>query len=108
MSATSHASTQTPPEKCFPVKPGTCLSGTVSIPYVEVYLSSFPKKKEAVVVIRYALALAALLIFTSNSLTGVWTGEMKDTEGGSGGAYLQLTQDGTHISGLTGASKDHS
>ena len=58
-------------------------------------------------VIRYALTLAALLIFTSNSLTGVWTGEMKDTEGGSGGAYLQLTQDGTHISGLTGASKDH-
>ena len=59
-------------------------------------------------IVRYALALAALLIFTSNSLTGVWTGEMKDTEGGSGGAYLQLTQDGTHISGLTGASKDHS
>ena len=89
-------------------KAGTCLSGTVSIPYVEVYLSSSAKKKEAVVVIRYALTLAALLIFTSNSLTGVWTGEMKDTEGGSGGAYLQLTQDGTHISGLTGASKDHS
>lgn len=60
-------------------------------------------------VIRYALTLAALLIFTSNSLTGVWTGEMKDAEsgGGSGGAYLQLTQDGSHITGLTGASKDH-
>lgn len=64
--------------------------------------------KEAVVVLRYALALAALLIFASNNLTGVWTGEMKDAEGGSSGtAYLQLTQDGTHISGLTGASKDH-
>lgn len=58
-------------------------------------------------VIRYALTLAALLIFASNNLTGVWTGEMKDAEGGSGGAYLQLTQDGTHITGLTGASKDH-
>lgn len=58
-------------------------------------------------VIRYALTLAALLIFTSNNLTGVWTGEMKDAEGGSGDAYLQLTQDGTHITGLTGASKDH-
>ena len=58
-------------------------------------------------VIRYALTLAALLIFTSNNLTGVWTGEMKDAEGGSGSAYLQLTQDGTHITGLTGASKDH-
>jgi len=33
---------------------------------------------------------------------------MKDAEGGSGGAYLQLTQDGTHITGSTGASKDHS
>ncbi|MGC2695987.1 MAG: hypothetical protein WA738_09365 [Candidatus Angelobacter sp.] len=58
-------------------------------------------------VIRYALVLAALLIVTPNNLTGVWTGEMKDAEGGSGGAYLQLTQDGEHISGLTGASKDH-
>lgn len=57
--------------------------------------------------IRYALALAALLIFTSNNLTGVWTGEMKDAEGGNGGAYLQLTQDGAHISGSTGVSKDH-
>jgi hypothetical protein len=60
------------------------------------------------VVIRYALAFTALLIFASNNLTGVWTGEMKDAEGGSGGAYLQLTQDGTHITGLTGPSKDHS
>jgi hypothetical protein len=59
------------------------------------------------VVIRYALALAAFLIFASNNLTGVWTGEMKDAEGGSGGAYLQLTQDGAHITGSTGASKDH-
>ena len=59
-------------------------------------------------VIRYALVLAALLVFTSNNLTGVWTGEMKDTEGGSGGAYLQLTQDGGRITGSTGASKDHS
>jgi hypothetical protein len=59
------------------------------------------------VVIRYALAFAAFLIFVSNSLTGVWTGEMKDAEGGSGAAYLQLTQDGAHITGLTGASKDH-
>jgi hypothetical protein len=59
------------------------------------------------VVIRYAVALAALLIFTSNNLTGVWTGEMKDAEGGFGGAYLQLTQNGGHITGSTGASKDH-
>jgi len=59
------------------------------------------------VVIRYALALAALLIFTSNNLTGVWTGEMKDAEGGNGSAYLQLTQDGTHITGSIRASKDH-
>jgi hypothetical protein len=48
-----------------------------------------------------------LLILTSNNLTGVWTGEMKDAEGGSGGAYLQLTQDGARVSGSTGASKDH-
>jgi len=66
-----------------------------------------PERKEAAVVIRYALTLAALLIFTSNNLTGVWTGEMKDAEGGSGSAYLQLTQDGMHITGFTGASKDH-
>lgn len=58
--------------------------------------------------IRYVLAFAALLIFTSNNLTGTWTGEMKDAEGGgSGGAYLQLTQDGGHITGSTGASKAH-
>lgn len=57
--------------------------------------------------IRYALALAAFLVFSANSLTGVWTGEMKDAEGGSGAAYLQLTQDGAHITGSTGASKDH-
>lgn len=63
--------------------------------------------KEAIVVVRYALTLAALLFFASNNLTGVWTGEMKDAEGGSGGAYLQLTQDGTHITGFTGASKNH-
>lgn len=56
---------------------------------------------------RYTLVLAALLIFTPNNLTGIWTGEMKDAEGGSGSAYLQLTQEGTHITGLTGASKDH-
>jgi len=60
-------------------------------------------------VMRYALALAAFLVFSTNNLTGVWTGEMKDAEGGaSGGAYLQLTQDGTRITGSTGASKDHS
>jgi len=59
------------------------------------------------VAIRYALVLAAFLVFSANNLTGVWTGEMKDAEGGSGAAYLQLTQDGAHITGLTGASKDH-
>jgi hypothetical protein len=59
-------------------------------------------------VIRYAFALAAFLVFSANNLTGVWTGEMKDAEGGSGGAYLQLTQDGARITGSTGASKDHS
>ena len=58
-------------------------------------------------VIQYVLALAAFLAFSANNLTGVWTGEMKDAEGGSGAAYLQLTQDGAHITGLTGASKDH-
>jgi hypothetical protein len=60
------------------------------------------------VVIRYALAFAAFLIFSSNNLTGIWTGEMKDAGGGgTGGAYLQLTQNGTSITGSTGASKDH-
>ena len=60
-------------------------------------------------VIRYALALAAFLVFASNNLTGIWTGEMKDVEGGggSGGAYLQLTQNGASITGSTGAGKDH-
>jgi hypothetical protein len=59
------------------------------------------------VAIRNLLALAVFLIFSSNTLTGVWTGEMKDAEGGMGSAYLQLTQDGGHITGSTGASKDH-
>ena len=60
-------------------------------------------------IIRYALALAAFFAFSAGNLTGVWTGEMKDAEGGgTGGAYLQLTQDGARITGLTGASKDHS
>jgi hypothetical protein len=63
--------------------------------------------QEVAVVIRYALALAAFLVFTTNNLTGVWTGEMKDAEGGSGAAYLQLTQDGASITGSTGAGKDH-
>ena len=58
-------------------------------------------------VIRNILAFAVFLIFSSNNLTGVWTGEMKDGEGGTGAAYLQLTQDGGHITGSTGASKDH-
>lgn len=59
-------------------------------------------------IIRYALALAAFMVFSTNNLTGIWTGEMKDSEGGSGAAYLQLTQEGVHITGLTGGSKDHS
>jgi hypothetical protein len=59
------------------------------------------------VAIRNALAFAVFLFFISNSLTGIWTGEMKDAEGGSGSAYLQLRQDGSHITGSTGASKDH-
>jgi hypothetical protein len=79
----------------------------VSFAHVENYLSCSPIE-EVVVVVRYALALAAFLVFSANNLTGVWTGEMKDAEGGSGGAYLQLTQDGARITGLTGASKDHS
>jgi hypothetical protein len=59
--------------------------------------------------VQYALAVAAFLVFASNNLTGVWTGEMKDVEGGggSGGAYLQLTQNGATIAGLTGAGRDH-
>src|SRR5436309_18353 len=53
------------------------------------------------------LALAAFLLLSTANLTGTWTGEMKDAEGGSAGAYLQLTQDGARITGATGASKDH-
>jgi hypothetical protein len=52
------------------------------------------------------LALTLFLAFNSSNLAGTWTGEMKDNEGGVGGAYLQLTQDGTRITGTTGASKD--
>jgi hypothetical protein len=85
---------------------GTSAAALVSGCYVENYLSWLPIE-EAAVVMRYALALAAFLAFSTNNLTGVWTGEMKDAEGGSGGAYLQLTQDGVHITGSTGASKDH-
>src|SRR5579859_895308 len=86
---------------------GTSAAAFVSLCYVEYYLFRSPKE-EVAMVIRYALALAAFLIFASNNLTGVWTGEMKDAEGGgSGGAYLQLTQEGGHITGSTGASKDH-
>ncbi|HET8890042.1 MAG TPA: hypothetical protein VFQ41_14160 [Candidatus Angelobacter sp.] len=58
-------------------------------------------------VVRYALALAAFLAFSTNNLAGVWIGDMKDAEGGVGAAYLQLTQDGARITGSTGASKDH-
>jgi hypothetical protein len=53
------------------------------------------------------LALALFLAFNPSNLTGTWTGEMKDDEGGVGGAYLQLTHEGTRITGTTGASKDH-
>lgn len=52
------------------------------------------------------LTLAAFLVLNITSLTGTWTGEIKDTEGGGAGAYLQLTQDGARITGATGASKD--
>jgi hypothetical protein len=52
------------------------------------------------------LALTLFLAFNSSNLSGTWTGEMKDNEGGVGGAYLQLTQEGTRITGTTGASKD--
>jgi hypothetical protein len=52
------------------------------------------------------LALTLFLAFNSSNLSGTWTGEMKDNEGGVGGAYLQLIQDGTRITGTTGASKD--
>jgi hypothetical protein len=54
------------------------------------------------------LALTAFLLFSAINLTGTWTGEIKDTEGGGAGAYLQLTQEGAHINGVTGASKEHS
>ena len=53
------------------------------------------------------LALTAFLVLNTANLTGTWTGEMKDSEGGGAGAYLQLAQDGTRITGATGASKDH-
>ena len=52
------------------------------------------------------LALALFLVFNSSNLTGTWMGEMKDNEGGVGGAYLQLAQEGARITGTTGASKD--
>ena len=54
------------------------------------------------------LTLTAFLLFSASNLTGTWIGEMKDTEGGSAGAYLQLTQEGARITGSTGASKEHS
>ncbi len=56
--------------------------------------------------IQSILALTAFLLLNAATLTGTWTGEMKDAEGGGAGAYLQLTQDGPRITGATGASKD--
>jgi hypothetical protein len=53
------------------------------------------------------IAALAMLLFTSAGLTGTWTGEMTDLEGGRGRAYLQLQQTNGKITGLTGASKDH-
>ena len=53
------------------------------------------------------IAALALLLFTSTGLTGTWTGEMTDLEGGRGGAYLQLQQTNGKITGVTGPGKDH-
>ena len=53
------------------------------------------------------LVLTALSAVLAGNLTGTWTGEMKDAEGGGAGAYLQLTHEGARITGATGASKAH-
>ena len=52
------------------------------------------------------LALTLVLLSTNN-LSGTWTGSLTDAEGGAGGAYLQLHEDGANITGVTGPSKDH-
>jgi hypothetical protein len=59
---------------------------------------------------RSILLFSAMLAFTTtNILTGTWTGEIKDADGGaSAGAYLKLQQDGNSITGVTGADPDHS
>ena len=52
------------------------------------------------------LVLTALSAVLAGNLTGTWTGDLKDAEGGGAGAYLQLTHEGALITGATGASKD--
>jgi hypothetical protein len=51
-------------------------------------------------------SIAVMLLLAAN-LTGTWTGQMTDLEGGSGDAYLRLQQNGDAITGVTGAGKDH-
>lgn len=53
-------------------------------------------------------AVIAALMFTAGGLTGSWTGDMTDAEGGRSSAYLQLQQDGGKITGVTGPGKEHS
>lgn len=54
----------------------------------------------------FILALAVLALNAGN-LTGTWSGQATDDSGTGAGAYLQLEQHGSRISGVTGASKDH-
>jgi hypothetical protein len=53
------------------------------------------------------LAVIAALLFTTGGLTGSWTGEITDAEGGRSSAYLQLHQDGDKITGVTGPGEAH-
>jgi hypothetical protein len=53
------------------------------------------------------LLFAAIALFAATNVTGTWTGDATDNEGGRQGAYLLLQQDGLKVTGVAGASKEH-
>jgi hypothetical protein len=56
---------------------------------------------------QHIVTVIAALMFATGGLTGAWTGEMTDSEGGRGSGYLQLQQEGNKITGVTGPGKEH-
>lgn len=53
------------------------------------------------------LSLVAIALFAATNVTGTWTGSATDNEGGRQGAYFQLQQEDSKVTGVAGASKEH-